>query len=90
MKHKVTVVGGAGNVGATVARAIAEKELADVVIIDIADHRPPGRQQASRSTCTRPVRSLGPIPASSAATTGPPRPDPISSSSRPESRGSRA
>src|SRR4029434_7461110 len=36
MKRKVTVVGGAGNVGATVARQIAEKELADVVIIDIA------------------------------------------------------
>ena len=35
MNRKVTVVGGAGNVGATVARAIAIKELADVVIIDI-------------------------------------------------------
>ena len=37
MNRKVTVVGGAGNVGMTVARAIAEKALADVVIIDIAD-----------------------------------------------------
>ena len=36
MNRKVTVVGGAGNVGATVARAIAVKELADVVIVDIA------------------------------------------------------
>jgi malate dehydrogenase len=35
MNRKVTVVGGAGAVGATVARAIADKELADVVIIDI-------------------------------------------------------
>jgi malate dehydrogenase len=35
MNRKVTVVGGAGNVGATVARAIAIKELADVVIVDI-------------------------------------------------------
>jgi malate dehydrogenase len=35
MNRKVTVVGGAGNVGATVARAIALKELADVVIVDI-------------------------------------------------------
>ena len=35
MNRKVTVVGGAGNVGATVARSIAEKGLADVVIIDI-------------------------------------------------------
>ena len=39
MNRKVTVVGGAGNVGATVARAIADKELADVVIIDIAETR---------------------------------------------------
>ena len=42
MNRKVTVVGGAGNVGATVARAIAEKELADVVIIDIADQKAAG------------------------------------------------
>ena len=42
MKRKVTVVGGAGNVGATVARAIAEKELADVVVIDIADQKAAG------------------------------------------------
>jgi malate dehydrogenase len=36
MNRKVTVVGGAGNVGATVARSIANRELADVVLIDIA------------------------------------------------------
>ena len=42
MNRKVTVVGGAGNVGATVARAIADKELADVVIIDIADQKARG------------------------------------------------
>ena len=42
MNRKVTVVGGAGNVGATVARAIANKELADVVIIDIADQKAKG------------------------------------------------
>jgi malate dehydrogenase len=35
-------VGGAGNVGATVARAIADKELADVVIIDIAETKAAG------------------------------------------------
>jgi malate dehydrogenase len=35
-------VGGAGNVGATVARAVADKELADVVIIDIADQKAAG------------------------------------------------
>ena len=42
MKRKVTVVGGAGNVGATVARSIVQKELADVVIIDIADQKAAG------------------------------------------------
>jgi len=42
MNRKVTVVGGAGNVGATVARAIAVKELADVVIVDIADQKAAG------------------------------------------------
>ncbi|HUF47396.1 MAG TPA: malate dehydrogenase [Vicinamibacterales bacterium] len=42
MNRKVTVVGGAGNVGATVARAIAVKELADVVIVDIAGDKAAG------------------------------------------------
>ncbi len=42
MNRKVTVVGGAGNVGATVARVIATKELADVVIVDIADTKAAG------------------------------------------------
>jgi malate dehydrogenase len=42
MNRKVTVVGGAGNVGATVARAIANMELADVVSIDIADQKAAG------------------------------------------------
>jgi malate dehydrogenase len=36
MRTKVTVVGG-GNVGATLAQRIAEKELADVVIVDIVE-----------------------------------------------------
>ncbi|HEY8021046.1 MAG TPA: malate dehydrogenase, partial [Thermoanaerobaculia bacterium] len=35
MQHKVTVVG-AGNVGATAAQRIAEHELADVVMVDVA------------------------------------------------------
>jgi malate dehydrogenase len=42
MHRKVTVVGGAGNVGATVARAIAVKELADVVVVDIAAEKAAG------------------------------------------------
>jgi malate dehydrogenase len=42
MTRKVTVVGGAGAVGQTVARQIANKELADVVIVDIADQKAAG------------------------------------------------
>jgi malate dehydrogenase len=45
------VVGGAGNVGATVARCIAEKELADVVIVDIADQKAAGVALDMLETC---------------------------------------
>jgi hypothetical protein len=50
MNRKVTVVGGAkrGDRG-----GVAEKQLADVVVIDIADRRRP----ASRSTSSRRARS---------------------------------
>ncbi len=51
MNRKVTVVGGAGNVGATVARSIAEKELADVVIVDIADQKAAGIALDILETC---------------------------------------
>lgn len=37
MRPKVTVVGGAGNVGATVGQYLVTKELADVVLIDILE-----------------------------------------------------
>ena len=43
MNRKVTVVGGAGNVGATVARGVADKQLADVVLIDILEGVPQGK-----------------------------------------------
>jgi malate dehydrogenase len=42
MNRKVTVVG-SGNVGATAARSIADKELADVVLIDILEGIPQGK-----------------------------------------------
>jgi len=42
MQHKITVVG-AGNVGATTAQRIAERELADVVLIDILEGVPFGK-----------------------------------------------
>jgi malate dehydrogenase len=51
MKRKVAVVGGAGNVGATVVRAIAEKELADVVVIDIAGQKAAGIALDIYETC---------------------------------------
>jgi malate dehydrogenase len=37
MRPKVTVVGGAGNVGATVGQYLVTKELADVILIDILE-----------------------------------------------------
>jgi malate dehydrogenase len=51
MNRKVTVVGGAGNVGMTVARAIAEQELADVVIIDIDETKATGVALDIYQTC---------------------------------------
>ena len=42
MRKKATVIG-AGNVGATVAMRLAEKELADVVLIDIIEGVPSGK-----------------------------------------------
>ena len=42
MDKKITVIG-AGNVGATSAQRIAEKELADVVLIDILEGVPQGK-----------------------------------------------
>ena len=42
MNRKITVVG-SGNVGATVARSVADKELADVVLIDILEGVPQGK-----------------------------------------------
>jgi malate dehydrogenase len=42
MKRKATVIG-AGNVGATAAMRLAEKELADVVMIDVIEGVPAGK-----------------------------------------------
>jgi len=42
MNRKVTVVG-AGNVGATLAQRLADRELADVVLIDIIEGMPQGK-----------------------------------------------
>jgi len=42
MKQKVTVVG-AGNVGATAAQRLAEKELCDVVLVDVVEGIPQGK-----------------------------------------------
>jgi malate dehydrogenase len=42
MNRKVTVVGG-GNVGATLAQRLADRELSDVVLIDILEGMPQGK-----------------------------------------------
>jgi len=42
MRNKVTVVG-AGNVGATTAHRLADKELADVVLVDVVEGMPQGK-----------------------------------------------
>jgi malate dehydrogenase len=42
MRKKVTVVG-SGNVGATTAQRLADKELADVVVVDILESVPAGK-----------------------------------------------
>jgi malate dehydrogenase len=42
MRYKITVVGG-GNVGANAALRIAERELADVVLVDIVEGVPQGK-----------------------------------------------
>ncbi len=42
MRKKVTIVG-AGNVGATAAMRVAEKELADVVLVDVLEGVPAGK-----------------------------------------------
>ena len=45
---KVTIVG-AGNVGATAAHIIASKNLADVVLVDVAEGLPQGKPFLWRS-----------------------------------------
>ncbi len=50
MNRKVTVIG-SGNVGATVARSIADKELADVVLLDILEGVPQGKALDMLEAC---------------------------------------
>jgi malate dehydrogenase len=50
MNRKVSVIG-SGNVGATAARSIADKELADVVILDILDGVPQGKALDMLEAC---------------------------------------
>lgn len=42
MRHRITVVG-AGNVGATLAQRLAERDYADVVMVDIVEGLPQGK-----------------------------------------------
>ena len=50
MNRKVTVIG-SGHVGATAARSIADKELADVVILDILEGIPQGKALDMLEAC---------------------------------------
>jgi malate dehydrogenase len=43
MRYKVTVVGGAGNVGATTGQLIAQADVADVVLMDVAGELATGK-----------------------------------------------
>jgi malate dehydrogenase len=61
MNRKVTVVG-AGNVGATLAQRLCDKELADVVLIDILEGIPQGKGLD--------MRQAGPVEASDAQVIG--------------------
>jgi malate dehydrogenase len=61
MNRKVTVVG-AGNVGATLAQRIVDRELADVVLIDIVEGMPQGKGLD--------MREAGPVEGSDAVVVG--------------------
>src|SRR5687768_10801309 len=61
MDRKVTVIGG-GNVGATLAQRLADKELADVVLIDILEGIPQGKGLD--------IRQAGPVEGSDAQVIG--------------------
>ncbi|MBI4681261.1 MAG: malate dehydrogenase, partial [Nitrospirae bacterium] len=50
MHKKITVVG-AGNVGTTTAQLIAEKNLADVVLIDVVEGIPQGKALDIQEAC---------------------------------------
>ncbi len=50
MNRKVTVIG-SGNVGATAARSLADKELADVVVLDILEGVPQGKALDMLEAC---------------------------------------
>ena len=50
MNRKVTVIG-SGHVGATAARSLADKELADVVILDILEGIPQGKALDMLEAC---------------------------------------
>jgi malate dehydrogenase len=61
MNRKVTVIG-AGNVGATLAQRVADREMADVVLIDILEGIPQGKGLD--------IREAGPVEGSDAQVIG--------------------
>ena len=83
-RRKITVIG-AGNVGATTAQRLAEKDFCDVVLVDIVEGMPQGKALD--------LMQSGPVCGFDAKVSAPTDtktlPGPTSSSSRPASPESR-
>ncbi len=50
MRNKITIIG-AGNVGSTTAMILAEKELGDIVLLDIVEDMPKGKAMDMMESC---------------------------------------
>ena len=57
MRKKISLIG-AGNIGGTLAHLIGIKELADVVLVDIAKGIPQGKAPVSYTHLTLPTSDL--------------------------------
>ena len=63
MKNKVSIIGG-GMTGSTTAHWLAEREIADIVLVDIVEGMPQGKAldlQQAMPVIGKDVRSLEPM-----------------------------